>query len=118
MTRNEFLTGWKLLVLQPAAWRFNQIGKDGRPTADAIAQLDFYFSKLGWADPEAWRKVAELYAEGKEWPSIQELRSSLQNLNRRAVKALPHRSEGTEMPEEVRAMLAKIGQPMVRGGRA
>ena len=118
MTKTEFLQGWKMLVLQPWGWRYNQIGKDGKPTPDAMAQLDFYFAKLSWAQTEAWRKVAEVYAEGKEWPSIQELRASLQSLNGQFVKALPHRSEGEEMPPEVRAMFAKIGQPMTNGGSA
>lgn len=118
MTKKEFLQGWKVLVLQPWGWRYNQVGKDGKPTADAMAQLDFYFSKLSWAQPEAWAKVAEVYAEGKEWPSVQELRASLQNLNGQFVKALPHRSEGVEMPQEVRARLAKIGHPMTREGTA
>ncbi len=97
MTRQEFKAGWRLLLLQPWGWRYNQ-ARDGQPTAEAVAQL----------------AVARLYAEGKEWPSVAELRTSLALEQPRHVAALPDRSrqQGVPMPDEVRALLARIGGKM------
>lgn len=114
MTKQEFMQGWKLLVLQPFGLRFNQLGKDGKPTADALAQLDFYYESLKWADAQAWLKVAVLFARGEKWPSVNELRDGLRNVNGGFVKALSNHPEYCQMPDEVRAMIEKIGKPVTR----
>ena len=74
-------------------------------------QLEFYFDKLKWAHPEAWRKVSSTYAEGEKWPSVNELRESLLAMNRYYVTAIAHRQEDdlVPMPEELRARLVTMG---------
>lgn len=110
MTKPEFIRGWKLLVLQPWGWRYNQLTKDGRPTDDALAQLDLYFAELSWAHAEAWAKVAKMYASGKEWPCLNDINASLRVVHPQFVRALPDRSvtEGCECPPEVAAILARL----------
>lgn len=110
MTRKEFMIGWSILVLQPWGWRYSKVGADGRPTADSLAQIDFYFTKLSWAHPQAWSTVAEMYAEGKDWPSVQELRLSLQAINARFIKSLTDQTEKEycECPEDVQAILDRV----------
>lgn len=110
MTRKEFMAGWSLLVLQPWGWRYNKVGGDGQPTSEALAQIEFYFSKLSWAHPQAWRQVVELYAEGKEWPSVQELRISLQTINARFVVGLTDQTTKAycECPAELHAILSRV----------
>lgn len=114
MTKDEFLIGWKLLVLQPWGWRYNQVGANGKPTADALTQLDFYFTKLSWAHPAAWRKIAARSAEGKEWPSVQDLRHALQHVNADFVVALPDdsRAQVCECPPELAKRLSLLGRSM------
>lgn len=107
MTHAEFAKGWRLLVLQPWGWRYNQL-KDGKPTAEAQAQLEFYFDALKWAHPDAWWKVATLYAQGTEWPSVNELRGSLRHLNAQFVTAIGHEKRGEPMPDDVRERLARL----------
>jgi hypothetical protein len=92
MTKAEFLSGWKLLVLQPWGWRYNQCDKAGRPTADSLAQLDLYFSSLEWAHSDAWQKAVRLYVQGKDWPALGELLATLKQINPQFVRGLPDRS--------------------------
>lgn len=110
MTRQEFMLGWSILVLQPWGRHYNQVIKDGTPTADAVAQFNLYFAKLKWAHPDAWQRVAERYAEGKEWPSVHDLRISLQHANQDYIKPLSDRSEKQfcECPQDVAAILARF----------
>ena len=89
MTNFEFVKGWKLLILQPWGWLYRGLTEQGQPTEEARTQMEFYYDKLKWAHPEAWWKVAELYAQGKEekedkkgnklnqWPSVWELQTAL-----------------------------------------
>ena len=92
MTEAEFARGWRLLVLQPWGWRYNQV-KNGKPTQDSIEQLDFYYRKLGWADADSWYRVADLFAAGKEWPSIDELKQSLKSSGAKNVGYMPPNTE-------------------------
>lgn len=110
MTREEFLRGWTLLVIQPWGRAYNQLDEQGRPTAAALAQMEFYFTKLAWGHAQAWREVAERYAMGKVWPSLDELRVSLQHGHSRYVSALPDRRKDAacECPAEVRAQLDRL----------
>lgn len=110
MTREEFLAGWTLLLMQPWAWRFNQVGKNGMPTGDALGQLDLYFQKVRRADPNAWLEVARRFAEGEKWPSAQEIYQSLISVNSKYVRALPEPESGwAPMPGAVRDRLKKLG---------
>lgn len=112
MTQGEFAKGWKLLVLQPWGWRYRGLTPEGKPSAESQAQLEFYYDRLKWADPRAWWKVAELYAQGGEWPSVNELRGSLNQLNPHFVKAIGQEKRGEPMPEEVRSLLKRVGSKM------
>lgn len=113
MTRLEFAKGWKLLIIQPWGWRYNQTDGQGKPTTEASTQMEFYYEELKWGSVEAWQKVVKIYAKGKEWPSLNELRDSLLHLNRQCVQAIPGpKVTGEGMPAEVRDMLSKIGRKM------
>lgn len=114
MTQTEFARGWKLLILQPWGWRYRGLDQAGRPTEEARAQLEFYFSKLQWAHPQAWLTVADLYAQGNEWPSVRDLAQALRNVNGRFVSALPRPEpeNGQVMPAEVRSIVDRIGSRM------
>lgn len=113
MTKSEFAKGWKLLILQPWGWRYRSLTTEGKPSIESQTQMEFYYDNLKWGVAEAWWKVAELYAKGKEWPSLNELRDSLLHLNRQCVQAIPGpKVQGEGMPAEVRDMLSKIGRKM------
>lgn len=103
MNQAEFIKGWTLLILQPWGWRYRSMTADGRPSEESKQQLEFYFNKLQWAEAKAWWQVAELYAQGTEWPSVSALKTALQQVNARFVKALPAPEPLHEpMPDEVR----------------
>jgi hypothetical protein len=110
MTKPEFLAGFKLLLIQPWGWRYNQIGHDGKPTPDALAQMEFYYTELSWAHPQAWAQVARTYAKGEKWPSVQELLTWLRHVNVHYVQAITdaREPEYCECPAEVSAMLDKL----------
>lgn len=105
MTKEEFLKPYLLLVFQPWGRKYDLRTPEGQ------VESEFYYSKLAWAHPNAWEKTVDLYAQGKEWPSVSELKHSLQQINSQYVKAI--RDDRTRlaepMPEKVREMLEKIG---------
>ncbi|MCS6294326.1 MAG: hypothetical protein H8J66_14745 [Nitrospira sp.] len=114
MPKGEFSRGWKLLILQPWGWRYRGIVEDPQtgqmvPSEESKAQMNFYYDKLKWAQGAAWMQVAEVYAQGKDWPSVQELKTALQHVNAKHVKALPRPTpELVPMPEEVRERLSRL----------
>lgn len=108
MSQGDFGKGWKLLIIQPWGWRYNQTDRLGKPTTEAQAQLEFYYDKLKWADPRAWWKTAETYAQGKEWPSVNELRTTLLSINAQFVKVLQDTRPSEPMPEGVRNILDRL----------
>lgn len=113
MTKREFAQGWKLLILQPWGWRYRTLTPQGTPSEESQTQLDFYYSKLSWAHADAWREVAERYAQGEEWPSLDALKLSLRHANLKNIKLLtPPMPVHEEIPPEVREMLSKIGRKM------
>lgn len=56
--------------------------------------------------------MAVLFARGEKWPSVNELNEALRRVNGDFMKTLQTHSEYVEMPDEVRAMIEKIGKPM------
>ncbi len=112
MTRDEFKCGWLLLIIQDWGWRYNQTDAQGRPTATAVAQMNFYFERLRGFLPEAWLAVAGRFAEGNKWPNVEDLRVALQHEQTRRVKALPNhsRQQGEPMPREVREMIDRMAR--------
>lgn len=113
MTQAEFSRGWKLLILQPWGARYRTVTTDGRPTEESKTQLEFYYDKLKFGSAEAWWKVAQLYAQGEKWPSLNELRDSLLHLNRQCMPAIPGpKVQGEGMPDKVREMIFKVGKTM------
>lgn len=113
MTKSEFLNGWDLLLLQRWGKPYNQFRPDGTPTGESLKQLNFYFTQLQWAHPEAWVKVATLYARGREWPSVEQLDDSLRATNSRFIKALKDQREKTycECPPEAAVTLDRLRDP-------
>lgn len=107
MSQADFAFGWRLLIIQPWGWRYNQTDSTGRPTVEAKTQLEFYYDKLKWAQPKAWWKVAEMYAQGKEWPNLSDLQRSLSTANSQCLPAVTDARPGVPMPEEVRAALER-----------
>ena len=109
MTHAEFAKGWGLLITQPRGWRYSGMSDNGQMTQESKTQLEFYYAKLKWAEGAAWIDVAERFAEGDKWPSIQELRLALQHVNSRYVKALPQpQQEFCSMPDAVRERLSRF----------
>lgn len=114
MSKGEFSQGWKLLILQPWGWRYRGLVEDPQtgqmvPSEESKAQMNFYYDKLKWAQAAAWMHVAEVYAQGKDWPSVQELKTALQHVNGKYIKALPRPTpELVPMPEEVRERLSRF----------
>ncbi len=80
--------------------------------------MEFYYDNLKWAHPEAWWKVARLYAQGKQvsddkkvnqWPSVRELHTALQQINHEYVRVLPApQPVYTPCPPEVTEVLRKF----------
>lgn len=112
MTKQEFVKGWRLLIMQPWGWRYRSVTEAGEPTQESMDQLLFYYDKLKWAHPGAWLKVAELYAQEAEWPSVKALNTALHHENQRYVRGIEDktRERWDEMPAEVSDMLHKIIQ--------
>lgn len=110
MNQAEFARGWKLLIIQPWGWRYNQMDQSGQPTIAAKQQMEFYFDKLKWAQPEAWLEVVDLFARGDVWPSLEALAQALRQVNVKFVKALPKPEPQFEpMPDAVRVQLQRMG---------
>jgi len=114
MPMGVFAKGWKLLILQPWGWRYRGLVEDPQtgqmvPSEEAKTQMQFYYDKLKWAQGAAWMQVAEVYAQGKDWPSVQELKTALQHVNAKHVKALPQPTlELVPMPDDVREKLSRL----------
>lgn len=110
MSQGAFAKGWKLLIVQPWGRAYRELDPRGEPTPEAATQLAFYFDRLKWAQPGAWYEVAQLYAQGSSWPSVNELKQALQAVNGKYVRALPAPVAQYEpMPDAVRAKLARLG---------
>jgi len=114
LTQAEFAKGWKLLVLQPWGWRYRSLTDQGTMTEETKTQMEFYYAKLKWAHPEAWLKVADLAAQGEDWPSVHSLKLSLQAMNTRFVQGITDaRKDAYEpMPDGFMACIGKIGKSM------
>ena len=120
MTKAEFARGWKLLILQPWGWTYRSLTEHGVPTEESRAQMEFYFDSLKWAHPDAWIRIATLFAEGRpkvdlhgkkvdQWPSVWELRTALQQINHQYVRTLPPpQPVYTPCPPEVDEVLRQI----------
>lgn len=88
MTREEFLAGWMLLTIQP--WGRKYGGQD----STAKLQFEFYWSRLEKFHGEAWKGSCQLFAGGDKWPSVDEIRNSINN-------SLPPRFQVTYAPDMV-----------------
>lgn len=110
MTKQEFVQGWKLLIMQPWGWRYKRVTDTGEPTQESMNQLLFYYDKLKWAHPNAWVKVAEVFAQESEWPSVKMLNTALQHENKRYVRGIEDQREqdGVTIPPEVHAIFSRI----------
>jgi hypothetical protein len=114
MPMGLFAKGWKLLLLQPWGWRYRGLVEDPQTkelvaSAEASAQMEFYYGKLRWAQGDAWLDVAARFAEGDKWPSVHELRMALQHINGKYIKALPQPApQLIPMPDEVRAQINRL----------
>lgn len=110
MAQGAFAKGWKLLIVQPWGRAYRELDQRGEPTVEAATQMSFYYDKLKWAHPGAWFEVAQLYAQGSSWPSVNDLKQALQAVNGKYVRALPAPVAQYEpMPDEVRKKLARVG---------
>lgn len=88
MTRDEFMPGWLLLTIQP--WGRKYSGQD----ATAKLQFEFYWSRLERFHGEAWKVSCQLFAGGDKWPSVDEIRNSINN-------SLPARFQIAHSPDMV-----------------
>lgn len=80
MTEAEFTIGWKLLLLQPWAYRYRGVNEFREPSPDAKGQWQFYYEHLKNAAPAEWVRIATEYAKGKEWPAVDTLKRSLTSI--------------------------------------
>ena len=113
MSQQDFLRGWALLVTQPWGHRYNQTirtGPDaGRPTPEATLQMQFYYDKLKHGSVAAWLKTAECHAQGRDWPSLEDLRRSLRNHEEKPQQLTDDRPlEWQPMPANIQAMLVRM----------
>lgn len=111
MSKEEFFKGWVLLTNQP--WGRNYRGA----TAEATIQMELYYKHVDKANAVVWQAVCEQAAQGDKWPSLGELKQGLVNHRgyvQEGVKGLTDQRtrRGDEMPEEVRALLSRIGKGM------
>ncbi len=88
MTREEFLAGWMLLTIQP--WGRKYGGQD----STAKLQFEFYWSRLEKFHGEAWKVSCQLFAGGERWPSVDEIRHSINT-------SLPPQCQITYAPDMV-----------------
>jgi len=88
MTEVEFNAGWRLLLLQPWAYRYKAINEFGELSSDAHEQRLFYFEQLKACDGKAWLRIAKEYAKGKEWPALDTLKRSLSSVVSRSTESL------------------------------
>lgn len=110
MTKQDFFSGWQLLVIQPWGRIYNKVDENGQPARDAVSQFQMYYEALKWAQPMAWMKVARQYAAGSKWPSVDELTASLRVVNQGCVPAIKdeRKVDYCECPEDVRAVLDRL----------
>lgn len=110
MSQRDFAKGWKLLIVQPWGKVYRELDQRGNLSAEAETQMAFYYDKLKWAQAGAWFEVAQLFAQGSFWPSVNELKASLQAVNCKYLQALPAPDSGFEpMPDEVREQFRRLG---------
>lgn len=111
MTKADFLSGYLLLVIQPWGRRYELSTSEGQ------LQSELYYRHLSFADVETWRRVAERFAQGGKWPSLEELKQSLYaSLPRRRSLPAPEKELCPDMPPDVRkridALLGRAGKSM------
>lgn len=104
MTREEFILGWNLLVAQPWGRRYATV-TDKSSAVTAATQLEFYFRKLCTYEGTFWRVTCESFAAGDHWPSVDELRTSM-NFNLPQRMRLEYNTEQSEMPEPIALAMA------------
>lgn len=97
MTREEFIKGWMLLTIQP--WGKRYAGQD----STAKLQQEFYWSRLSAYHGPAWVATCEIYSGGDTWPSVDELRRTI-NHNVPSRFQVTYQRGMAEKPE----LLAKI----------
>lgn len=76
MTKDEFLTGWTLLIAQPWGLRYARQDNETDRTLSRT-QADFYYQEFSGVDGADWLRACQQYAKGTRWPSIEELRVTL-----------------------------------------
>ena len=114
MTKEEFLRGYMLLVVQPWGKRYHLDSQEGQ------LQSELYYRNVSWASAEAWAHVSEVYAQGEKWPPLFDLKQALRHHMPRRI-ALPAPAQGVScaMPEEVRKrindVLERAAKPMAEG---
>lgn len=79
MDREQFYRGWLMLVSQP--WGRIYQDRGGHTTDEQRAglqlQQELYFKRLSYCNPYLWESIAESFATGDHWPSIDELKRAI-----------------------------------------
>lgn len=99
MTRDEFVQGWNLLVAQPWGKRYTAT-RDQSSAQTSATQLTFYFKKLGSYPSGAWFVACELFAQGDHWPSIDEMRTTINHSLPQRMK-IEYNTEASECAEPI-----------------
>lgn len=104
MPKEQFIRGWDLLVTQPWGRRYGTV-QDSAAAKAAATQLAFYYKKLGAFPAEIWVLACELFAQGDHWPSVDELRTTL-NHNLPPRLQVEYSGGRAEIPEPIALCMA------------
>lgn len=104
MTKQEFLQGYAMLTIQP----WGKLYRGNGP--ESTIQMELYWRKVNTAHAVVWQAVCESHATGDHWPSLSDLKTSLQANGgfRRDQRAIEHDGAGMweEAPEPLAACFA------------
>ena len=95
-----------LLAAQP--WGKTYRGQ----SPEATIQVELYYKHVNKANAESWQKVCEAAAIGEKWPSLSDLKSSLQHRGgweQNGQVKIQHKPEYVECPPDIAEKLAKLG---------
>lgn len=92
------MKGYLLWVVQPWGKRYHLDTNEGQ------LQSELYYRHLGHADVATWAVVADLFAQGRAWPALEEIKQALRAHTPKQ-RALPGPDLTCPMPPEVKEKL-------------
>lgn len=78
MDYEEFYRGWLLLIAQPWGKQYqDRQGMTDEQRMTVRIQQELYYKRLAHCNPYLWESIAESYAAGDHWPTIDELKRTI-----------------------------------------